>query len=43
MSFLLVLGLVLVVLFAGYKLIRHDAKAPPDAESYDPNSEPPDA
>jgi hypothetical protein len=41
MSFLLIVLLIAVILFAGFRLIRHDAKAPPGAESHGPRSGPP--
>jgi hypothetical protein len=38
MSFLLTVVLIAVVAFAGIKLVRHDARARPGAESHRPPS-----
>jgi hypothetical protein len=36
MSFVLILVIVAVLVLAGLRLIRHDARARPGAESHDP-------
>ena len=36
MSFILIALLIAVVLFLGLRLVRHDSKAPPGAESHHP-------
>jgi hypothetical protein len=36
MSFLLIVVLIAVAAFAGLKLVRHDARADPGAESHRP-------
>jgi len=43
MSFLLVAMLIAVVIVLGLKLVRHDARARPGAESHHPESGPPAA